>query len=285
MPSYVALLRGINVGGNKKIAMADLRELLARLGFAEVRTLLQSGNAVFSSADEAPAALALQIEGAIEERLGLRVRCLVRSGEELRAVIEGNPLGDLASDGSKLMAHFLSETLDPVLLSVHDPTSLAPGQIVLGDRVIYQWCPDGLLAAPAAGEFAQKHLKVTSPPATGTPSPSSARCSIGDRGGMLESRRLPMKTKTVEVPEDVLALLKQSRLATRSEAGQVRIALAIYLFKEGSISIGKAAEIAGEPRATFELLLASLGIPVAIVGEQEYYRQMRAIEEAFEHKP
>jgi uncharacterized protein (DUF1697 family) len=76
-------------------------------------------------------------------------------------VIEGNPLGDLATNGSKLMALFLSTAPDPKLVKAHDPRSLAPDEIRLGDRVIYQWCPDGVLAAPPAGAFAEKHLGVT----------------------------------------------------------------------------------------------------------------------------
>jgi uncharacterized protein (DUF1697 family) len=59
------------------------------------------------------------------------------------------------------MALFLSKQPDPKLLKAHDPRSLAPEEIRLGDRVIYQWCPDGVLAAPAVGGFAEKYLDVT----------------------------------------------------------------------------------------------------------------------------
>jgi uncharacterized protein (DUF1697 family) len=161
MATFVALLRGINVGPAKRIAMADLRGLLGDLGFTDVRTLLQSGNAVFTTRSAKPEKLAQRIEGAIDGRFGLDVRCLVRSSDELHAVIEGNPLGHLATSGSKLMALFLSAAPDPKLLKAHDPRSLAPDEIRLGDRVIYQWCPDGVLAAPPAGGFAEKYLAVT----------------------------------------------------------------------------------------------------------------------------
>ena len=70
-----------------------------------------------------------------------------------------------------------------------------------------------------------------------------------------------METVEVGVPEEVLALLKRSRLGDRPVQEQVRSALAIHLFQEGVISVGKAASIAGEPRANFELLLAGMGIP------------------------
>src|ERR1035441_1121009 len=76
--TFVALLRGINVGANKRIAMADLRELLTGLGFTDVRTLLQSGNAVFTARAARPEKLAERIEETIDDQFGLDVRCLVR---------------------------------------------------------------------------------------------------------------------------------------------------------------------------------------------------------------
>lgn len=161
MARFVALLRGINVGANKRIAMADLRQLMSGLGFTDVHTLLQSGNVVFTTRSAKPEAVARRITGAIDGELGLDVGCLVRKGGEVQAVIENNPLGEMATNGSKFMALFLSKQPDPKLLKAHDPRSLAPQQIRLGDRVIYQWCPDGVLAAPAVGAFAEKHLGVT----------------------------------------------------------------------------------------------------------------------------
>jgi uncharacterized protein (DUF1697 family) len=161
MATFVALLRGINVGPAKRIAMADLRALLGDLGFTDVRTLLQSGNAVLTTRSAKPEKLAQRIEAAIDDTFGLDVRCLVRSSDELHAVIAGNPLGHLATSGSKLMALFLSAAPDPKLLKAHDPRSLAPDEIRLGDRVIYQWCPDGVLAAPPAAGFAEKYLGIT----------------------------------------------------------------------------------------------------------------------------
>lgn len=69
-----------------------------------------------------------------------------------------------------------------------------------------------------------------------------------------------MQTTEVEIPQEVLTLLKGSPLSDRPVADQVRVALATHLFQEGIISVGKAAAIAGEPRATFELLLGEMGI-------------------------
>ena len=140
--------------------MADLRELLSGLGYGNVRTHLQSGNAIFTSRSGNPVKLAREIEKAIKDSLGLSVRCLVWRGAELRAVMAGNPFQTSATDGSKMLVLFLSDQPDPALLEAHDPTELAREQIRVGERVIYQWCPDGFLAAPNVGVFAEKHLKV-----------------------------------------------------------------------------------------------------------------------------
>ena len=161
MARYVALLKGINVGRHKQIAMSDLKTLLSDAGLTDVRTHLRSGNAVFSTAEGDAGALAAMIEQRISEVLGMSVPCLVRSREEIDSVVAGNPLAGIATDGSKLMAHFLSAAPDPGRLVDHDPRELDPGRIELGDRVIYQWCPDGLLAAPPAAAHTERHLGVT----------------------------------------------------------------------------------------------------------------------------
>jgi uncharacterized protein (DUF1697 family) len=161
VPRFAVLLKGINVGGKKKVSMADLRALLSDIGFTDVATLLQSGNAVFTSGAGKPAKLASQIEEAITDRFGMNVRCLIRSAAELRAVIDGNPLADIATDGSKLVALFLSDAPAPALLAKHDPAALAPGNVQMGDRVIYHWCPNGILEAPDVSAFVEKNLRVT----------------------------------------------------------------------------------------------------------------------------
>lgn len=89
-----------------------------------------------------------------------------------------------------------------------------------------------------------------------------------------------MNTAHIEIPDEILALLEQSPLTGRSHAHQVTIALAVYLFQERLVSIGRAAELAGEPRATFELLLGQMGIPPVRYDESDYEREWRAIERA-----
>lgn len=154
------MLRGINVGGHRRVAMADLRALLSRLGFTDVVTLLQSGNAVFHRPEALPDELAARIERAIVDELMMSVRCMVRTGPELRAVIDDNPFPDRATQGSRFLALFLSARPDAELLARYDPRSLAPSEVHLGDRVIYQWCPQGFPAAPKVQGFVEKNLHV-----------------------------------------------------------------------------------------------------------------------------
>ena len=88
-----------------------------------------------------------------------------------------------------------------------------------------------------------------------------------------------MKTKTVEVPEEILELLQRSRLGGRSGPDQVRTALAIHLFLEGVISVGKAAELAGEPRVDFEWQLVEMGLPTVQYDLADYEQDRRNVAE------
>jgi uncharacterized protein (DUF1697 family) len=160
LPKYVALLRGINVGRNKRVTMEGLREILGRLGHVDVKTYLNSGNVIFTSRRKDPRELASKIKQALDDTLGMTVRCVIRTGAELSAVIEGNTLIDATTDGSRMLALFLSEQPDAAMLTAHDPTALAPGHIRVGERMVYQWCPDGILAAPNVSAFLEKHWNV-----------------------------------------------------------------------------------------------------------------------------
>lgn len=147
VPRFVVLLRGINVGRNKRIAMADLRALLTDLDHTDVRTVLNSGNAVSTADDAAPAEHAARIETEIETRLGMAVPTIVLTADALRVIAAGNPFEH--DDGSRMMVHVLGQAPDPD--DPHDPVAADPEHARLVDRVIYQWCPDGLLKAPAVG--------------------------------------------------------------------------------------------------------------------------------------
>lgn len=157
---YIALLRGVNVGRNKRIAMADLRALLAGLGYSDVQTLLQSGNAVFRSADPAPA-VAAAIEQALLRELGVQSTVIVRSAAELRAAIAANPLLDRATDPAKHLVGFLAGEPDQEKAQSLAALDLGPDQARLAGRELYLWCPDGVLAATGVNWERQLGVAVT----------------------------------------------------------------------------------------------------------------------------
>jgi uncharacterized protein (DUF1697 family) len=141
---YVALIRGINVGGNKKLPMADLRNVMTGLGYTDVATYIQSGNVVFTSDRDDPAELEQEIEERIAQEIGLDVSVLVRSQAELAAVIEGNPFQEAAASPTTLHVFFLSASPDGERLEEVDPRQFEPDEFKVGDRVMYIHCPNGL---------------------------------------------------------------------------------------------------------------------------------------------
>ncbi|MGW6783865.1 DUF1697 domain-containing protein [Streptomyces sp. NPDC054987] len=162
---YAALLRGINVGGSKKVPMAELRSLLGGLGHGDVQTYLQSGNAVFSSAQNDPAALARELETAIEAHFGFRVACLVVDGTYLRTVAEACPFPAAELEGKQLHATFFAEQPGPERFAALDAAAFLPEEYRLGDRVLYLYTPDGLgrskLAEALARPAVVKGIDVT----------------------------------------------------------------------------------------------------------------------------
>ena len=88
------------------------------------------------------------------------MRCVVLTADDLRAIVDGNPLADLVTNGSRMMVHVLEPAPDQALIAEHDPIALDPENARLGERVIYQWCPDGLMAAPPVG-FPEKRFSIT----------------------------------------------------------------------------------------------------------------------------
>lgn len=158
---HVALLRAVNVGGRNRIAMADLRELLEGLGYGEVRTHLQSGNAVFVvPATPSPERLAGEIEGALLQRMGLEVRVLVRTRAELERAIAANPLLDVAEDHARLLVTFLSRPPDAEALAALAPADFEPDVFAVSEREIYTWYPQGVRATKLSNAFWERRLGV-----------------------------------------------------------------------------------------------------------------------------
>ncbi|MCI0574092.1 MAG: DUF1697 domain-containing protein [Myxococcaceae bacterium] len=161
MARYVALLRGINVGGNKKVPMARLREVLQGLGYTDVATLLQSGNAVFTSSEKKPARVVAQLEAAIAEEFGFEVSVVVRTRDELAAAIEANPLPGADDAPSRFLVTFLSDVPEPKRLQELEPSAFLPDEFRVVGREIYARFPSGIGDSKLAATLSGLRLGVT----------------------------------------------------------------------------------------------------------------------------
>ena len=141
----IALLRGINVGKAKRIAMADLRELVESLGCRDVRTLLNSGNVVFTIDAVRAAGIARRIEAGIQKKLAVASRVTVMSADDLAEIVASNPLLKIADNPSRLMITVLSDPADQMKLTALVRQSWKPDSLALGTRVAYAWCASGIL--------------------------------------------------------------------------------------------------------------------------------------------
>ena len=145
MHRFVALWRGINVGKAKRFAMADLRALLATLGYINVRTLLNSGNAVFDAPAKGAAAHASLIRRVVAEQLGADALVVVKSAEEIAAAIAGNRLGIGATDPSRLLVAFTQDAKSLAALGNLAATQWGDEAIHVGKDAAYVWCANGIL--------------------------------------------------------------------------------------------------------------------------------------------
>ena len=143
MPRLVALLRGINVGGHNKVPMGRLREVLEAAGFADVTTYVQSGNVALTAPRRSPAKVGKEIEAAIADEFGFDVAVVMRTRDEIAALVEADPLGDVATNPRYRIVVFLAAKLDPKRLADVDPEEFAPEAFALRERELVMWAPNG----------------------------------------------------------------------------------------------------------------------------------------------
>ena len=152
---YIALLRGVNVGRAKRIAMADLRTLVERLGYTGVRSLLNSGNVIFD-ADVPSAQAAETIEEAMALRLGVGARVFVLKRQEFAEIIDDNPLVDLADDHARLFAFLLAGEAQRAIAADLCGRDWQPEALAIGRHAAYVWCPEGMLDSAAAAALGKQ---------------------------------------------------------------------------------------------------------------------------------
>ncbi len=145
MARFVVLLRGVNVGKGNRLPMADFKALLTGLGYTEVSTLLNSGNAVFSSAGRSAPKHAAAIGQALEAQLGLRVSTIVKSGAELASIVAGNPLPVPEGDHSRFLVAFVQDAAALQPLNGLQALAKSPERFAIGTEAAYLHCANGIL--------------------------------------------------------------------------------------------------------------------------------------------
>ena len=145
MPVYIAMLRGVNVGPHKRMKMEKLRASCERLGFAGVKTYIQSGNLIFQAPRLSPAGLSKKLGECIVKDFGFSSEIISRTREEMKKVIDDNPFAkECGTDVSKLHAVFLSQSPAPAALKKLQELTLAPDRMQPGGNEIYFYFPNGV---------------------------------------------------------------------------------------------------------------------------------------------
>jgi len=156
--TYAALLRGINVGGSKKIPMADLRTLMEGLGHDGVRTYLQSGQAAFSTGRGDEDSLAAELTRAIEQRYGFTVDVIVRDHAYLKAIADACPFPAADLEPKQLHVTYFSAPVDEDRFAEIDRDAHLPEEFRLGDRALYLYAPNGLGRSKLAEALSRPRL-------------------------------------------------------------------------------------------------------------------------------
>ena len=163
MQKYICLLRGINVGGNRKMKMADLRTRLSELGLENVKTYIQSGNVSFETNENDYQKLEDQISKMIESEFGFDVPVMVRQMEELKEIFENCPYLEDEDDLRMIHVAFLSEAPTKTAFAVLNIEEYSPDKAQLFKRAIYIHYPKGSHGSKLSGNMLEKKLglKVT----------------------------------------------------------------------------------------------------------------------------
>ncbi len=158
MTKYIALLRGINVSGQKKIPMAELRELFTKVGLENVQTYIQSGNVIFESLEKSKAALEPILHEAIKSHFGFDVPVLVLKPEELKQIFDNSPFRQEEKEKSYFM--MLYSKADEALVEELSKISYPNESFLIKDTAIYFYCSTGYGKAKCSNNFFERKLKV-----------------------------------------------------------------------------------------------------------------------------
>ena len=159
MSRQVALLRGVNLGAKRRVAMPRLREIVEAAGYGGVRTYLQSGNLVLDG-EARPEQLEADLASLIAAEFGFEVPVLVRTREELAGVVENDPFAGVANDPARYQVSFLSAAPEPSAVRALEAADVAPERVAVHGREVYAWHPDGVGRSRLAALITEKRLGV-----------------------------------------------------------------------------------------------------------------------------
>jgi uncharacterized protein (DUF1697 family) len=157
---HLALLRGVNVGGANKLAMADLKAVFERSGCTEVETIIQSGNVVFAAPQAVLRELTTVVAGHIRKRFGLETPVILRSAAELRTILEGNPFLEAGADPAQLYVMCLAAEPAADLVAALDPLRSPPDEFVVRGGNIYLRLPNGAARSKLSNAYFDKALRI-----------------------------------------------------------------------------------------------------------------------------
>jgi len=161
MKKFIALLRGINVSGQKQIKMSDLKSLFEESGFQNVETYIQSGNVIFSSKEKSIEKLEIKISAAIKRKYGFDVRIIIVTHQEIKSTLESNPFIKQKKDTDKLYVIFLSSLPSKADIKKLGESDFAPEEFIIDGRRLYLFVPNGYGRAKLNNNFFESKLNVS----------------------------------------------------------------------------------------------------------------------------
>jgi uncharacterized protein (DUF1697 family) len=160
MNTYIALLRGINVSGQKQIKMTELKALFEELKFSDVQTYIQSGNVIFKSKEDQVNKLESKVAKAIREKFGFDVKIIVKTPKEFEYVLKNNPFIKKKKEAERLYTTFLSEVPSTEKIKKLKETDYSPEEYTIDGKNIFMFFPDGYGKARLSNNLFENKLKV-----------------------------------------------------------------------------------------------------------------------------
>ena len=157
---YLVMPRGINVGGRNRVPMAELRSKLTGAGYCDVATVLQSGNVMVSTEEDDPDEVARAMQRLLSDEFDVDVACVVRTANQVRAVLELNPLQEVVTDPSRYLVTFLSQQPDPEAVEALVGEDHSPEVIAIEGTDAYVWTPEGVYGMTLSYAYLEKRFGV-----------------------------------------------------------------------------------------------------------------------------